>query len=57
MDKLGEVVREGCHFNIQAPPNFDILVEPSGEVGCGVLGSSGAGKSDLHGVEVPDAPR
>ena len=56
MDKLGKVGWAGCHLDKQAPPEFDILVEPGGEVDCGVLGKLGAGKGNLHGVKVPDSP-
>ena len=27
------------------------------EVGCDIIGSLGAGKGNLHGVEVPNAPQ
>ena len=57
MDKLGKVGRVGCHIDTQAPPELDILMETDGEVVCGVLGSSGAGKGDLHGIEFTNGPR
>ena len=57
LDKLGKVGRAGCHLDTQALSEFDILVELGRDVGRGVLGSSGAGKGNLHGVEVPNAPQ
>ena len=57
LDKLGKVGRAGCHLDTQALSEFDILVELGRDVGRGVLGSSGAGKGNLHGVEVTDGPR
>ena len=57
MDKLGEVGWAGFHLDTQAPPELDILVETGGEVDCGVIGSLGAGKGSLHGIEVPGGPQ
>ena len=57
MDKLCELGWSGFHFDTQALPEFDVLVEPCGEVSRGVLGSLVPGKGDLHGVEVPDGPQ
>ena len=57
VDKLDKVGRAGCHLDAHTPPEFNILVELGGEVGRDVLGSLGAGKGNLHGVEVPNGPR
>ena len=50
VDKLGEVGRAGFHFNVKAPPEFDVLLEPDGEVGRGIFRRSGEGKGDLYGI-------
>ena len=47
----------GFHFVTHYPPEFDVLVEPGGEVGRGILCRSGAGKRYLHVLEAPDVPR
>ena len=57
VENIGKVGWAGFYLDTQAPPEFNILVEPGGEVGRGVLGSLGAGKGNLHGVEVPNAPQ
>ena len=56
MDKLSKVGWAGCHIDTQDLPEFDTLAEPVREVGRGVLLSSGAGKGNLHSVEVIDGP-
>ena len=57
MDEIGQVGWAGYHLYTQTPPELDILFETGGEVGCGILGSSDVVKGDLHGIEVPYAPR
>ena len=57
MNKIGKVRWEGCHVNAQATPDLEVLIEPVGEVGCGVLGRLGVGKGNLHGIEVLVGPR
>ena len=52
VDKLGKTDWAGCHFETQALPEFDVPVEPGGEVGRDIIDSSGAGKGYLHGIEV-----
>ena len=50
MENLGELGRAGFHFNVKAPPEFDVLLEPDGEVGRGIFRRSGEGKGDLYGI-------
>ena len=50
VENLGELGRAGFHFNVKAPPEFDVLLEPDGEVGRGIFRRSGEGKGDLYGI-------
>ena len=47
VDEIDKVGQAGCHLNTQALTEFSILVEPGGDIGYGILGSSGAGKGNL----------